>query len=1313
MSETIKHWSKTVNKLVNNINVNNNQIVNITTGVDTVGNARNADEATRAKGDPENSTIKDTYSPKSYVDSSFVKVSGEQTIAGVKTFSDNPVVATGNNASITLKSTDRAITSNLNVEEVCGINIEDKDGTPIGQFAVHIPGSKKNIISAQMFASNGDDSGALTVDVKSGLVYATAPSTPAGSSDNEIVTADYLINANVGSANTATKLKNPIEFSLEGDATGTVSFDGSGTLNTNGKIPVALSVTVDGTKHSHTISNVEGLESALVGKASINSPSLLGEPTAPTAAAGTNTTQVATTAFVTTAVKNQATIDASTYATKTDVKNQATTDASTYATKTELSAKAPSASPALTGTPTAPTAAAGTNNTQIATTAFVTTAVKNQATTDASTYATKEELSNIGDSLATVATTGSYNDLSDKPTSLKNPTSLTIQNSAGTSIGSYDGSTAKTVKLDASTVGLGNVTNESKATMFTSPSFTGTPTAPTATAGTNTTQVATTAFVTTAVNNQATTDASTYATKTELSNIGDSLATVATTGSYNDLSDKPTSLKNPTSLTLQNSAGTSIGSYDGSTAKTIKLTSSTVGLGNVTNESKSTMFTSPALTGTPTAPTATAGTNTTQVATTAFVTTAVNNKVSGPSEAVSGQIAVFDGTTGKVIKDSGFTIATSVPSNAKFTDTNTKVTQTITTTNAEYALLAMADAAATATKTNGARFASAVTLNPSSGTITATTFKGALSGNASTATTATTASSCSGNAGTATTLATARTIDGVSFNGSANILHYGTCSTAAGTAAKTVALTGFKLDTGSRVMVKFTVTNTAANPTLNVNSTGAKSIMYRGSAITADYLAANRVYEFVYDGTNYELVGDINTDTNTKLYQQITTTNAEYALLAMSTASATATKTEGGRFASGVTLNPATKTITATTFKGALDGNAATATTASSCSGNAATATTASSCSGNAATATKLANARNIALTGDVTGSASFNGTAAASIAATLATSGVTAGSYGPSANATPAFGGTFSVPYITVDAKGRATAASTKTITIPALNVSNATAGTLAIARGGTGSSTKNFVDLSENQTIGGEKTYTGNVTLKNSNVTVGTNPSSTSYKEIFFVDSTGSTASEHRLANIYSSINTDGVSQFCLEAYKYDASNTNYTKGNLYINITKAGVVTAGTNGTFTATAVYNAVWNDYAEFFPRGEETEAGDFVALSLDSDNEVYVKASKETSKSVGIHSDSFGHLIGGENAPEGQDFVEYNLPKYIPVGLVGRVRANIVGEVKKGDFIVISDIPGVGRAFNKETDSYVDIIGMACESSSEKDIKRIKVKLGN
>lgn len=50
-----------------------------------------------------------------------------------------------------------------------------------------------------------------------------------------------------------------------------------------------------------------------------------------------------------------------------------------------------------------------------------------------------------------------------------------------------------------------------------------------------------------------------------------------------------------------------------------------------------------------------------------------------------------------------------------------------------------------------------------------------------------------------------------------------------------------------------------------------------------------------------------------------------------------------------------------------------------------------------------------------------------------LATSGAAAGSYGPSANATPGYGKTFSVPYITVDNKGRVTKAETKTVKIPA----------------------------------------------------------------------------------------------------------------------------------------------------------------------------------------------------------------------------------------------------------------------------------------
>lgn len=127
-------------------------------------------------------------------------------------------------------------------------------------------------------------------------------------------------------------------------------------------------------------------------------------------------------------------------------------------------------------------------------------------------------------------------------------------------------------------------------------------------------------------------------------------------------------------------------------------------------------------------------------------------------------------------------------------------------------------------------------------------------------------------------LTTARAIDGVSFNGTADITHFGTCSTAAATAAKTVALTGFTLVTGARIAVKFTITNTAAKPTLNVNSTGAKAIMYRGANITAGYLAANRVYEFVYDGTDWELVGDINT--NISVVNNLTSTSTTAALSA-------------------------------------------------------------------------------------------------------------------------------------------------------------------------------------------------------------------------------------------------------------------------------------------------------------------------------------------------------------------------------------------------------------------------------------------------
>ena len=121
--------------------------------------------------------------------------------------------------------------------------------------------------------------------------------------------------------------------------------------------------------------------------------------------------------------------------------------------------------------------------------------------------------------------------------------------------------------------------------------------------------------------------------------------------------------------------------------------------------------------------------------------------------------------------------------------------------------------------------------------------------------------------GAASQWVTPRVINGMNINGAANRVNYGSCSTAAGTAAKTVACAEYALQTGGEITVKFTVTNTAKNPTLNVNSTGAKPIYYRGAAISASYLAANRTYTFRYNGSQYDLVGDVNTNTDVNVVQ--------------------------------------------------------------------------------------------------------------------------------------------------------------------------------------------------------------------------------------------------------------------------------------------------------------------------------------------------------------------------------------------------------------------------------------------------------------
>ena len=146
----------------------------------------------------------------------------------------------------------------------------------------------------------------------------------------------------------------------------------------------------------------------------------------------------------------------------------------------------------------------------------------------------------------------------------------------------------------------------------------------------------------------------------------------------------------------------------------------------------------------------------------------------------------------------------------------------------------------------------------------------------------------------------------------------------------------------------------------------------------------------------------------------------------------------------------------------------------------------------------------------------------------------------------------------------------------------------------------------------------------------------------------------------------------------------------------------------GVLTASRVVNAHYNDYAEFFERGEETEAGDIIALDLSSDEERYVKATPKNRIIIGIHSDEYAHIIGGEKGKT----LEENLKNFIPVALAGRVHVKVSGVVYKGDRIVISNgMPGIGIALTNNSTSNKQVIGIALENKYNLGIGKIRLLL--
>lgn len=225
--------------------------------------------------------------------------------------------------------------------------------------------------------------------------------------------------------------------------------------------------------------------------------------------------------------------------------------------------------------------------------------------------------------------------------------------------------------------------------------------------------------------------------------------------------------------------------------------------------------------------------------------------------------------------------------------------------------------------------------------------------------------------------------------------------------------------------------------------------MNNNTALTTHY-PVNAVLLLTYttdDGVGYWKIA--NYDSNTKVTQASTTGNANYHLLmAYSTNIKTSTASTTRKHVS-LYYNPASGILTAPKFSGTFVGTAD--------------------------KASAFATAQSITLEGDVNGTSTSTG--GWLISTVLSTTGVTAGSYGLAAAATPAFGASFNVPYITVDAKGRITSASTYTVKLPANP--NVDTGATSVAFSGSGNALTNVSYNASNRTLTFTKATLNNYTL------------------------------------------------------------------------------------------------------------------------------------------------------------------------------------------------------------------------------------------
>ena len=250
-------------------------------------------------------------------------------------------------------------------------------GTVSGVTKAHVGlGNVDNTADADKPVSSATTTAlALKANLASPTLTGTPLSTTAAADTNttQIATTAYVVGQASsstpvvnGTAAVGTSLKYARADHVHGTDTSRAplaspTFTGTVTLPTG---TVTSAMILDGTIVDGDISataaiaqsKISGLSTSLGLKADLASPALTGTPTAPTAAAGTNTTQVATTAFVGTAVADLVASAPSALNTLNELATALGNDASFSTTVTNsLAAKAPLASPTFTGTATIPT----------------------------------------------------------------------------------------------------------------------------------------------------------------------------------------------------------------------------------------------------------------------------------------------------------------------------------------------------------------------------------------------------------------------------------------------------------------------------------------------------------------------------------------------------------------------------------------------------------------------------------------------------------------------------------------------------------------------------------------------------------------------------------------------------------------------------------------------------------------------------------------------------------------------------------------------------------------------------------------------